>query len=392
MGKISNKINKISIRKSIVCYITFFIIVAIILCALTSWICNISIQNINSKYDKDDKKYYLTTEDGEILGGEGAYIYNNSIEYSKIDEKLIHTLEVLPNILNPTYSIICVILAIIVFYNNKLKRPLLELEKASNMIANNDLDFSIEYKSTDEMGKLCESFEKMRSALLQNNKEIWRQIEERKRLNSAFAHELRTPLTILKGYNEMLSSSSDIQVRNTIKVMKKNVDRMERYIDNMSKMQKLEEITPKIQKIYTKDFFISIKEVSKVLCNSQINIEVKNEINTELLYFDLDMIIQVVNNLLSNSIRYANNLIQIEMKEDNTNIYIIVKDDGKGFSKKALENATNPYYSESKENTDNFGLGLYISNTYCELNNGTLELYNENGACAKISLKKLKSR
>lgn len=390
MGKISNIIDKMSIRKSIVCYMFFFVIVAIILCALTSYICNILIQNINNKYYKENIKYYLTTEDGVILGGDGNYIYNYHIEYSKTDEYIIHILEVLPNILNPTYSIICVILAIIVFYNNKLKQPLLELDRASNMIANNNLDFSIEYKSADEMGKLCESFEKMRSALLQNNKEIWRQVEERKRLNSAFAHELRTPLTILKGYNEILSSSNDMQIRNTVKVMEKNVDRMERYIDNMSKMQKLEEISPKVQKIQTKDFFISIKELTKVLCNNKINIEVKNDIDTEVLYFDLDMIIQVFNNLLSNSIRYANNLIQVEMKEDNTNIYIIVKDDGKGFSKKALENATNPYYSESKENTDNFGLGLYISKIYCELNNGKLELYNEIGACAKISLKKYK--
>ncbi len=389
MGKISNIIDKMSIRKSIVCYMFFFVIVAIILCTLTSYICNILIQNIDNKYYKENTKYYLTTEDGVILGGDGNYIYNSYIEYSKRDEYIIHILTVLPNILNPTYSIICVILAIIIFYNNKLKQPLLELDRASNMIANNNLDFSIEYKSADEMGKLCESFEKMRSALLQNNKEIWRQVEERKRLNSAFAHELRTPLTILKGYNEILSSSNDMQIRNTVKVMEKNVDRMERYIDNMSKMQKLEEISPKVQKIQTKDFFISIKELTRVLCNNKINIEVKNDIDTEALYFDLDMIIQVFNNLLSNSIRYANNLIQVEMKEDDTNIYIIVKDDGKGFSKKALENATNPYYSESKENTDNFGLGLYISKIYCELNNGKLDLYNEIGACAKISLKKI---
>ena len=43
---------------------------------------------------------------------------------------------------------------------------------------------------------------KMRVALKENNIEMWRQVEERKRLNAAFSHDLRTPLTVLKGQSE----------------------------------------------------------------------------------------------------------------------------------------------------------------------------------------------
>ena len=78
------------------------------------------------------------------------------------------------------------------------------LTTSANRIAENDLDFSIVYDRNDEMGLLCKAFEKMRSALESNNREMWRQMNERQKLNAAFSHDLRTPLSVLKGYVEYL--------------------------------------------------------------------------------------------------------------------------------------------------------------------------------------------
>ena len=58
-----------------------------------------------------------------------------------------------------------------------------------------------------------DSFEIMRTALVNNFSEMWKQVEERKALNAAFAHDLRTPLTVLKGYNEMLQVDADERTR-----------------------------------------------------------------------------------------------------------------------------------------------------------------------------------
>lgn len=43
------------------------------------------------------------------------------------------------------------------------------------------------------------AFEKMRGQLQRNHQELWRQGEERRRLNAAFSHDLRNPVTVLKG-------------------------------------------------------------------------------------------------------------------------------------------------------------------------------------------------
>lgn len=83
--------------------------------------------------------------------------------------------------------ILIVMTEAMVFYRLKLKKPFAILEHASKKISENNLDFSISYDSNDELGKLCGSFEKMRSSLMENNRCMWKSIEERKRLNAAFS-------------------------------------------------------------------------------------------------------------------------------------------------------------------------------------------------------------
>ena len=87
------------------------------------------------------------------------------------------------------YSV-CLCLASLVFYLWKLKRPLGILNRAAGKISGNDLDFKIDYAGRDELGRLCQAFESMRQELEQNNRKLWNSMEERKRLNAAFAHDL----------------------------------------------------------------------------------------------------------------------------------------------------------------------------------------------------------
>ena len=104
------------------------------------------------------------------------------------------------------------------------------------------------YKKEDEMGKLCVSFEKMRQALQENNEEMWRQMEERGRLNAAFSHDLRTPLTVLKGHAGMLLSGlprgelTEEEVLEEVRVMSQHIDRLEGYVEAMAQLRRLEDV------------------------------------------------------------------------------------------------------------------------------------------------------
>ncbi|MDO5734787.1 MAG: histidine kinase dimerization/phospho-acceptor domain-containing protein, partial [Eubacteriales bacterium] len=118
--------------------------------------------------------------------------------------------------------------------------------------------------------KLCASFEIMRSTLENNFSLMWRQAEDRQQLHAAFVHDLRTPLTVLKGYGEMLEASSDAMVKDTAKTMGKHIQRLEDYIETMSRLRSLEDSVPEYRESNLQKMLESLQSSAKVLgvCNS----------------------------------------------------------------------------------------------------------------------------
>lgn len=89
------------------------------------------------------------------------------------------------------------------FYRRYIAEPLASLGDAADRIAAQDLDFEVAPVRGRELGRLAEVLERMRAALFDAYRELWRTAEDRRRLNAAFAHDLRTPVTVLKGTVEM---------------------------------------------------------------------------------------------------------------------------------------------------------------------------------------------
>ena len=390
MDKIKQLEKNLSLKKSIVLYITVFAIIAILLSAGTSALCNDTLNKIKDDYPPVGEKYYLTNENGERLG-DGSYISNEEAPLSKEDERLTSILEVIPIVATPIYSALCVIAAALLFYHNKLKVPLAKLRVASEKISNNDLNFQVDYSSKDELGQLCASFEMMRSTLESNFSEMWRQMEERKQLNAAFAHDLRTPLTVLKGYNEILQSNSDPIIKETAVTMGKHIFRLERYVDSMRHLRRLEDAQPKSDKSNLSRYVAAIADSAKILCKQNGKIlSIQNNISDSPICLDYTFISQVNNNLISNALRYAKSKVHITYANNNDGFYLSVSDDGRGFSKDILRKATSPYFTEEENHTEHFGLGLYICKILCEHHNGYLKIENcSNGAKVTAFFKSL---
>ena len=142
MGQVNCRKHYLSLRKSLVLYIIAFVVLAVFLSVTTFSICGSAAEGIRASYPPSGEKYYLTNEQGEQLG-DGSYIGTVPVPMSKEDERTIALLEKLPIVATPIYSAFCIIAAALLFYRNRLKKPLAELRTASEKIANNDLDFSI---------------------------------------------------------------------------------------------------------------------------------------------------------------------------------------------------------------------------------------------------------
>ena len=202
-----DEIRNLSVRKTILLYMAVALICSFVFSAMIVRIAVRVQQSIWWNYVDEEAYYKARESEGDNYR---AYIprpYGD--EMSQSDYFMSELCDFLQ-----TYSILVVSMAgscaaVWLFYKNKLKRPIEELEQASKMIAKNHLDFHITYDNKDEMGVLCMEFERMRGQLVRNNRTLWRTIEEEKILRAAIAHDLRSPLSVLKGYQEMLMEYLD---------------------------------------------------------------------------------------------------------------------------------------------------------------------------------------
>ena len=94
------------------------------------------------------------------------------------------------------------------FYRKKIAPALFSLEDATEHISRQDLDFTVSCAAENEFGELCRSFEQMRRALYENNRELWKNIEDRKMIQSSVAHDLRNPIAIIEGHRVFAAPST----------------------------------------------------------------------------------------------------------------------------------------------------------------------------------------
>lgn len=240
------KIRNLSLKKAIIFYVTMSFIVAFFLSAFTVNIAAEIQNNVWWKYT-DQEEYFKSLRNE---GYETLIARPNREEMSEIDWHISEMCDFLQTYGILLWSIAGSIVAVGIFYRNKLKKPIEELKEASKLIAKDELEFHIRYENQDEMGILCQEFEKMRSQLEENNKVLWRMVEDEKALRAAIAHDIRSPLAVLKGYQEMLLEflpTGEMEKEETQEILlegMKQIERLNRFIDTMRRITKLEEREP----------------------------------------------------------------------------------------------------------------------------------------------------
>ena len=299
------------------------------------------------------------------------------------------------------WTVLCSWVTVNIFHDRELKKPIDTLVSASDRILGDDLDFEISCDSKNELGQLCCSFENMRKNLYNSNYELWKSLEERKRLNSAFSHDLRTPITVLKGYTELVKKydSRITQEKQTDILMKMSVqiDRLEHYTEKMSSLHKLEDIIPEETEIDFSLLCSQLEESGKLICGEKRFTVSAEKSDTQPIFTDHELVMQVFENLVSNAVRYAVSEIRCDVSLSDAVMAISVSDDGNGFSDEVMRKAWQPFYRGEKENErEHFGLGLYICRLLCRKCGGELYVGNtESGGgkvTAKFSVKKTESR
>ena len=273
-------------------------------------------------------------------------------------------------------------LAGVLFYQLKLKGPISVLQMGMDRIQAHDLDFTIPEVSGDELGQVCAAFETMRAELLRSNQELWRQAEERKRLNAAFAHDLRNPITVLKGTVKLLRrGAGDEQALDRLEVYTR---RIEQYVEAMSGVQRLEQLPVEPRPVSLSRLGNELKETAGLLAPAlSLSCRFPEEGWVNL---DRGLFLTVAENLIANAARFACSRMELSLKTDNGFLMLTVADDGPGFPQELIQNGPKPFGKRDGD-AAHFGMGLYTCKLLCQKHGGDLRLQNGPGAVVLASFK-----
>jgi len=272
----------------------------------------------------------------------------------------------------------------VLFYRLKLKTPITVLNDSTERIRMHNLDFSIPEVSEDELGRICAAFETMRIELLRTNQELWRQAEERRRLNAAFAHDLRNPITVLKGTVKLLRQGDGDE--QALERLETYTQRIEQYVEAMSSIQRLEQIPVCRKVINTRILHEELRETANLLAPAlNRTIKLQEEADIEL---DHGLFLTVAENLIVNAARFAQKdlaaVLEIISAKTGTMLILTVCDDGSGFSADLIKNGPKPF-GKKHEDAAHFGMGLYTSQMLCEKHGGELKLENKPDGGAAVT-------
>lgn len=304
------------------------------------------------------------------------------------------------------FAVFLISLAGMVFILSKLLSdfvltPLKELNYAAERIGSGDLNFKIRYHGENEFGKLCEEFDTMKDKLMISTRKQEIYENSRKELIASITHDLKTPLTSIIGYVEGLQDgvvTNSETVKDYLNVIHDKSMRLDHLIDDLFTFTQLEleKFTINITPTSMSSFLTEYTDTKLLEFSSKENkfeFIVEKPILDSILNIDEFRIGQVLENLITNAVKFTNSYIKIYTKETNHSYDIFVEDDGIGISKENLPHIFEYFYQCDKARETKrkgTGLGLAICKQLVISHDGKIYVSSEinKGTIFKISLPK----
>jgi signal transduction histidine kinase len=255
-----------------------------------------------------------------------------------------------------------------------LLAPLNKLQLATNEIKNGNLDFTldVDMDNGDEISQLCQDFEEMRMRLKESTEEKVQYDKESKELISNISHDLKTPITAIKGYVEGILdgvASSPEKLDKYIRTIYNKANDMDRLIDELTFYSKIDtnKIPYTFSKINVANYFRDcVEEVGLELDSNNIELGYFNYVDEDVVVIaDAEQMKRVVNNVISNSVKYLDKkrgIINIRIKDVGDFIQVEIEDNGRGIGAKDLPNIFDRFYrTDSSRNSSKGGSGIGLS-------------------------------
>lgn len=269
----------------------------------------------------------------------------------------------LMDLIIPVSIILSLWFAFNLFYRHKIK-PALQVMHSEDMVS---------YTNEDELANVAHEIFQIRQQSSLEQSQYILQLDQLDQHISGLLHEVRNPLTTLKGDLEILKGQvSETTVRLIVERMSRSQERIEVFLNRLARKESIHYVQANLQPIGLTELALSLEEHLKPL-NPLIKFEY--EVSEGWVEMDWDLFLEALDNILSNSYRFAKEQILIRLSRLENRVVLSICDDGTGFSEEALHKATECFYTES-QGLNHLGYGLYFVKLLLTQQNIELKLRN----------------
>ena len=291
------------------------------------------------------------------------------------------------------------VLSLVVFgvYTSKRKRKIDELDRYIQDVSNKMYEIGIDKESEDELNRLKDSLYKITVMLKEDSESKRKQNEAILELVSDISHQLKTPITsiqiLLDNILENENMDSDTRRKFTLEILRQ-VKGMNFLIFSLLKLSKLDACVVEFD---NEEISVN-KLVADILANLDVLIELKHlDVHVDVsenVRFDGDYNWnkEAVLNIVKNAVEYTPDGKNIFIGAEENDLYtkIVIRDEGKGIDEKDLPHIFERFYKRDNSAEDSFGIGLALSKSIIEKQDGFVSVDSEVGKGTVFTVKYFK--
>ncbi len=267
-----------------------------------------------------------------------------------------------------------------------ITRPLRALTLATEKMAGGDLNQRVEVNSTDEIGELGNSFNRM-------SEQVSRANLLRKQMTADIAHDLRTPLTVISGYVESIRDGDLAPTPERLETIHTEIQRLQSLVEDLRLLALTDagELRLNLQSLSVKDLLEGVATSFK-LSAQQKGIELSVDVAQGLpaVRADEGRLNRVLGNLVGNALRHTPQGGRVMLRAGiipltpgpspkyrrGESLTISIEDTGEGISTTDLPHIFDRLYRADKSRTEaddaSSGLGLAIAKALVEAHGGRI--------------------
>lgn len=216
--------------------------------------------------------------------------------------------------------------------------------------------------------------------------------EERLKQNiSDIAHDLRTPLASIRGYITLLENCTEQEKKEYLNIIERKSEELNLLINNFYEVSLYDNSSLEIQTTSIDiEQIITEIVISNYALIKNNEIEIENRLPEKQIKIHGEEITckRIIQNLISNSIKYSTGYISIELDEFDNEVIFIIRNSVLDLKKSELEHLFERFYTVDKSrNSSGSGLGLYIVKLLLEKIGGEVKDISLEGDILSISIR-----